>query len=262
MTMSAASGIVWVGNDPKLAFFPLLDEAPLALAQCRRPGIITVLNPALKQILGSDLGTGRPTTLIDLIRPDDRKEAERQLLNLFDGKQSSFRIESKPAAGLPPMWRWTAWKMASTSEHGDAVLALAQRISCTREPDPRLQQVAKLESAGRLAGGLAHDFNNMLTGALLCCDLLMASIEASHPAREYAEEVRGAGMQASGQVQQLLTITRPSSFRPQPLSLNDAAEGMRNLLVRLAGDNVQLTFRLEPNLRLVALDATKRGRFC
>ncbi|HZQ94013.1 MAG TPA: ATP-binding protein [Candidatus Sulfotelmatobacter sp.] len=125
------------------------------------------------------------------------------------------------------------------------------------ELDQRLQQAARLESVGKLAGGVAHDFNNILTGMLLYCDLLMSSLEPSHRARKYAEEIRKAGMQASALVRQLLAITRPSNFQPRPLSLNEVAEGMRNLLARLMGENIHLTFRLDPNLGLTRLDTTQ-----
>ena len=110
---------------------------------------------------------------------------------------------------------------------------------------------------GRLAGGVAHDFNNLLTGVLLYCDLLMASIEPGHRARKYADEIRKAGVQASGLVRQLLAITRPPDFQPRLLSLNEVAEGMRNLLVRLIGENIELQFLLDPNLGLLKVDPTQ-----
>ena len=120
-----------------------------------------------------------------------------------------------------------------------------------------LLQAERLEAVGRLAGGVAHDFNNLLTGILLYCDLLMGSIEPNHRARKYADEIRKAGMQASGLVRQLLTIARPPNFQPRLLSLNEIAEGMRNLLARLMGENIELKFCLDPNLGLIKMDPTE-----
>lgn len=120
-----------------------------------------------------------------------------------------------------------------------------------------LLQAERLEAVGRLAGGVAHDFNNLLTGILLYCDLLMGSIEPSHRARKYADEIRKAGMQASGLVRQLLTIARPPNFQPRLLSFNEVAEGMRNLLTRLMGENIELKFCLDPNLGLIKMDPTE-----
>jgi len=123
--------------------------------------------------------------------------------------------------------------------------------------DQRLLQAERLEAVGRLAGGVAHDFNNLLTGVLLYCDLLMATIEPGHRARKYADEIRKAGMQASGLVRQLLAIARPPNFQPRLLSLNEIAEGMRNFLTRLIGENINLTFQLDPALGLIHLDPTQ-----
>jgi PAS domain S-box-containing protein len=72
--------------------------------------------------------------------------------------------------------------------------------------------------------------------------------------RTYAEEIRSASIQASGVVQQLLTVTRPRNLRAEPISLNEIANEMRNLLLRLAGENIELSFHLEPGLSLVKMD--------
>ena len=122
----------------------------------------------------------------------------------------------------------------------DYVLALAEDVPEDRDSEQRLRQAEKLESVGRLAGGVAHDFNNLLTGVLLYCDLLMASLDPGHRVRKYAEEIRNASMQASGLVRQLLTVARPTNSEPRLLSLNEIAEAMRNLLVRLIGENIEL----------------------
>jgi signal transduction histidine kinase len=141
-------------------------------------------------------------------------------------------------------------------------MSAAAKVSWTPEnlqttPHHPLLQAERLEVVGRLAGGVAHDFNNLLTGILLYCDLLMGSIEPGHRARKYADEIRKAGMQASGLVRQLLTIARPPNFQPRLLSLNEIAEGMRNLLARLMGENIELKFCLDPKLGLIKMDPTE-----
>ena len=118
----------------------------------------------------------------------------------------------------------------------------------------RLQQAERLETIGRLAGGVAHDFNNLLTGVLLYCDLLLSVVSPTDRARKYAEEIRKAGLQASGLVRQLLTVVRSNKSTPRPISLNEVAEGMRNLLVQLVGRHIELRLRLDPSLGLVKMD--------
>jgi signal transduction histidine kinase len=75
--------------------------------------------------------------------------------------------------------------------------------------------------------------------------------------RKYAEEIRNAGMQATGLVRQLLAVARPANSEPRLLSLNEIAEGMSNLLVRLIGENIDLQFHLDPNLGLIKMDPTQ-----
>jgi two-component system, cell cycle sensor histidine kinase and response regulator CckA len=115
------------------------------------------------------------------------------------------------------------------------------------------RRAESLESVGRLTGGVAHDFNNLLTGVLLYCDLLLANLEPAHRARRYAEEIRNAGVQAAGLVRELMTVARPASGEAVPICLNDIVERLRNLLERLIGENVELNFRLDPNLGLIRM---------
>ncbi len=109
---------------------------------------------------------------------------------------------------------------------------------------------------GRLTGGVVHDFNNLLTGVLLHCDLLLATLGPAERARRYAEEIRNAGFQASGLVQQLLSLGKPTGTA-EALSLNDLAEGMRNFLVPLVGENIELSLRLDRNLGMVNMDTAQ-----
>jgi two-component system, cell cycle sensor histidine kinase and response regulator CckA len=134
---------------------------------------------------------------------------------------------------------------------------LAESISHTQKAEERRQQEERLEAMGRLAGGVAHDFNNILTGVLLYCDLLLANLEPGHQARKYAEEIRRAGTQATGLIRQLFSVVRPTNSEPRLLSLNEIAESMRNLLNRLIGENIELKFHLDPNLGLIEMDPTQ-----
>jgi signal transduction histidine kinase len=75
--------------------------------------------------------------------------------------------------------------------------------------------------------------------------------------RKYAEEIRKAGLQAANVVQQLLAVARPANCEPSAISLNQIIEGMRNLLLRLIGENIELRFQLDPHMGLVKMDPTQ-----
>jgi two-component system cell cycle sensor histidine kinase/response regulator CckA len=136
----------------------------------------------------------------------------------------------------------------------DSAVVMLEDLSGVAVARRRLQEAEWLETVGRLAGGVAHDFNNVLIGVWLYCDLLMSGLGPSDRARKYAEEIRKAGLQATGLVRQLLTVVRANKSSPRPVSLNEVAEAMRNLLVRLIGENIELKLKLDSGLGLVKLD--------
>jgi two-component system cell cycle sensor histidine kinase/response regulator CckA len=115
-------------------------------------------------------------------------------------------------------------------------------------------QAQRWEAVGRLAGGVVHDFNNLLTGVMLYCDLLHSSLDARDRRRRYAEEIRSAIVQATGLVKQLLVFARPQATPVGTLCLNEIARGMHDLLARLIGENIALELRLDPELGAVTID--------
>lgn len=115
-------------------------------------------------------------------------------------------------------------------------------------------QAQRWEAVGRLAGGVVHDFNNLLTGVMLYCDLLLSSLEVGDRRRRYAEEIRSAIVNSSALVRQLLVFARPPSVTAHPLSVNAIAAAMQDLLNRLIGENIALELYLDPELGLVKID--------
>jgi PAS domain S-box-containing protein len=119
--------------------------------------------------------------------------------------------------------------------------------------EEQLLQVQKMESLGRLAGGVAHDFNNHLTVISGYCDMLLSNLEAG-PRRDEVEEVRAAGQRAAALTQQLLAFGRKQMAERKPLDLNDVVRESRNMLGRLIGDQTTIVTSLDPELGLVVAD--------
>lgn len=255
--MSAAPEFAWIPEDSKTELSHLFEYAPLGLTRCQRDGNITALNPALKKMLAGRWGVGPCLRFCDLIHPQNHDEGERLFRELFEGKRESFQLDSPTVGADTRPLRWTVWLVLGTEGNSDYALALAEVTPHHQETAQRLRQAEKLEAVGRLAGGVAHDFNNLLTGVLLYCDLLMADPDTGQRVRKYAEEIRNAGLQASGLVRQLLGVARPANSESCLISLNQIVESMRNLLVRLIGENLELQFHLDPNLGLVKMDPTQ-----
>lgn len=252
--MSSAAEIPWTPQESPADLPSLFATAPFALAQCQRAGNITALNPALEHMLGGRSRIARSLCFGDLIHPQERAEAKRLLSELFDRQRDSFQMDSQTTGANSRPVRWTAWRVTGANGSADYALASAEDVPRNHEAQQRLRQAERLEVVGRLAGGVAHDFNNLLTGVLLYCDLLIANLEPCHRVRKYAEEIRNASVQATGLVRQLLAVARPANSGSRLFCLNQIAEGMRNLLARLIGENIELKFHLDPSLGLVKMD--------
>jgi len=249
--MSVAAEVLRMCEEHETEFASLLQTAPYAFLLCKADGTITASNPAIAEFLGA-IPKHRPENrFLNLIPADKRAEAERFLRSLFEGERESFQIDTEPCGAQSRALRWTAWVVQGEPP---AVLAMAEEIPENPVAQQRLRQSQRLEAIGRLAGGVAHDFNNLLTGILLYCDLVVASLDERHRARKYAEEIRKAGLQATGIVRQLLAVARPTASSPRPFCLNEIAEGMHNLLSRLIGEAFQLNVDLDPQLGLINMD--------
>jgi len=120
--------------------------------------------------------------------------------------------------------------------------------------ESQLLQSQKLESIGRLAGGVAHDFNNHLTVINGYCDLIVSSMAGDDPNRESLLDVRRAGERAATLTRQLLAFGRKQFLSPRPVSLNRIVSSMETMLGRLVPENIALATALSPELGAAMAD--------
>jgi two-component system, cell cycle sensor histidine kinase and response regulator CckA len=118
----------------------------------------------------------------------------------------------------------------------------------------QLQQSQKLEAIGQLAGGVAHDFNNMLTAIIGYTDLSLRRVGLENPIRRNLEETKKAAERAASLVRQLLAFSRKQILEPKVLDLNDVVKDMHKMLTRLIGENIKLATRLQTDLGSVKAD--------
>jgi two-component system, cell cycle sensor histidine kinase and response regulator CckA len=121
----------------------------------------------------------------------------------------------------------------------------------------RLQQADKMESVGRLAGGVAHDFNNMLLVILGHADLALAQVEPAHPIHADLIELRAAAVRSAALTRQLLAFARKQTIAPRVLDLNAILTGMLRMLARLIGEDIRLEWKLGAGLWPVRVDPSQ-----
>jgi len=127
-------------------------------------------------------------------------------------------------------------------------------ITGRRQLEEQLSHARKMDAVGRLAGGVAGDFNNVLTVITGYSDLLRAQIPAASPLRRFADEILYAGERAAVLTRQLLTFSSSQQAQPKVTDLNTAVAGMEPMLRRLLGDSVELIVLPGPDLGHVQID--------
>ncbi len=118
----------------------------------------------------------------------------------------------------------------------------------------QIAQAQKMESVGRLAGGVAHDFNNMLVVILGYTDIALKKVAPTDPLHRDLRQIREAAKRSADLTRQLLTFSRKQVTSPEVVDLNDTVEGMIKLLGQLIGENIRLDWRPGPDLWPVHVD--------
>ena len=121
----------------------------------------------------------------------------------------------------------------------------------------QLLQAQKMESVGRLAGGVAHDFNNMLGVILGHSEMAMESLNPSDPIHKDLREIYKAAERSANLTRQLLAFARKQTIAPKVLNCNDTISGMLNMLQRLIGEDIDLVWSPHANLWSVKVDPSQ-----
>jgi two-component system cell cycle sensor histidine kinase/response regulator CckA len=133
-------------------------------------------------------------------------------------------------------------------------LSVLRDVTERRDLERELWRAQRLESIGRLAGGVAHDFNNMLTAIRGYAHLLLAAAEPGTMQQHHAQEIDDAAARAAMLTAQLLAFGRRQVLQARPVHLNELVKRLENMLSRLAGDHVALELDLDPALDFVRVD--------
>lgn len=118
----------------------------------------------------------------------------------------------------------------------------------------QLQQAQKLESVGRLAGGVAHDFNNMLNIIIGYGENILNNLHREDPLRDYAKEIVAAGKRSAALTRQLLAFSRKQALQPLVLNLNEVIRNIDRMLRRLIGEDIDLKLSLSEDIDCVMAD--------
>ena len=212
-------------------------------------------NPALARMLGVEF-TG---DLIDVPleqlfpRADPRSQA---LLREFIAQGYLISHAELQTAGGEESKRVFVNDLIGLVEHQRLrrIWGTRREVTMERMLDDRLAQAQRLEAIGRLAGGVSHDFNNLLTVILAHSDLLLERLPDGTADRGDVEEIRQTAMRAAQLTRQLLLFSRGQVARPGVVNVNQVTSSVEGMLRRVIGEDIALTLRLTPDVSLVRAD--------
>ena len=201
-------------------------------------GYLSLVHPEDRQLIektleDSLLGETAPYMEYRFVMPDGR--------NKYVGSQGKFIRDGKG--------------------HPTCMIGYIQDVTERREAEEekrkleeQLRQAQKMESVGRLAGGVAHDFNNMLGVILGHTDIALEEVERTQPIYKDLQEIHKAAQRSANLTRQLLAFARKQTVSPKILDLNETLESMLRMLHRLIGEDIELSWKPGLNLWPVKVD--------
>jgi two-component system cell cycle sensor histidine kinase/response regulator CckA len=215
----------------------LLSMLPLGLALADRDGRFLYLNDAFVRAAGAAQGS-TPVYPGDLVIREDKAAVGDAVRRFANGQSVSgdivVRLKDRPDDPV-------ALTIAGARGLGEAAVLLSLKDNTEESKLQRqVAQATKMQAVGQLAGGVAHDFNNILTGILGQCDLMLMRHTPGDSDYDDIQQIRNNSNRAAGLTRQLLAFSRQQTLRPQVLQLPDVVSEVSNLLQRLLGETVDL----------------------
>jgi len=210
--------------------------------------VVQSFNHAAEDLLGRSREEVVGRRFLDAFPELGGSEFDRRLREVLD-QQSPRSFETQLTA--PPVEGWYEVR-AFPIQQGTSVFFRA--TTERKRLEAQLAQAQKMEAIGRLAGGVAHDFNNQLAAILGYDELILRDLPNEHVARPRAEQIRKAAQRAAVLTRQLLAFGRRQVLAPQVLSLNSVVTEIEEMLRRTIGEDVTLIAQLAPDLAQVRAD--------
>ena len=121
-------------------------------------------------------------------------------------------------------------------------VAVKRDITAQRALEDQLRQAQKMETVGQLAGGVAHDFNNMLQVIISYVEMSLAKVEAGQPLQKYLLEIQRAAHRSAEITGQLLAFARRQTVSPRVMDLNEAVTSAQKMIQRLIGEDIDFVW--------------------
>ncbi|MDJ0722539.1 MAG: PAS domain S-box protein [Desulfobacterales bacterium] len=249
-------------------FRALTDSAPVGIFVDDAQGKAIYVNKKCAELVGVPAEEALNFDWIPFLHPDDRERMVSEWTNAFENS-AEFRME----------YRWVhsdgnvVWTLGEVvpilGADGKATLFIGTLTDITAHKKAEIEkedlkaqlvQAQKMESIGRLAGGVAHDYNNMLNVILGNTEMAMAQVDESGTVYDHLQEIFKAARRSAEVTRQLLAFARKQIVLPNVFDMNDSVKEMLNMLGRLIGEDIQLAWVPQAGRIPVKMDPTQFDR--
>jgi PAS domain S-box-containing protein len=244
-------------RESEARFRSIYEHAAVGIGQVALDGRLLMVNATLCRMLGYEQSELLDKKIGDVTYPDDYAR-EVELLNAMQrGRQRSYEIEKRYRHHDGS----TVWVQATSSivngSAGEPLyhISVIQNITERKRAEEQLKQAQRMEAIGRLAGGVAHDFNTLLNVMLGYSELLLDELPSEDARRERVLQIKNSGDAGALLTKQLLALSRKQPIAQEVLDLRDVASRMTPILGRLLRDDIELTVKCSDELCPVKVDS-------
>ena len=235
-----------------------VEQSPSVVLITDRSGHIEYVNPRFTDLTGYSLGEVLGKTPRILKSGTMSTETYRRLWNtILSGEEWHSEFLNKKRDGT---LYWQRSAISSIRDHPGVIthfIEVAEEITREKELESQLFQSQKMEAIGQLAGGLAHDFNNILTVIIGLGEIVKTKLDDRSEVYGYLLSMLQAAHKSSALTHQLLVFSRRQVLHPEVLDLGALLTDMAGMLRRVVGESVKFVTRLAENLPAVRLDQSQ-----
>jgi two-component system cell cycle sensor histidine kinase/response regulator CckA len=244
----------------EVRFARFFNNTPIAIATVNRAGRIVQANAPFTRLFATlpRPGEGGEGPLIlEAFPAGERGPVETALKAAAENRGDIQPLELHTAGENGGSVRVWVTPVGETGSEGEAAIVYALDTTDFRKVEEQLAQSQKMNAVGQLAGGVAHDFNNVLQAIIGYSDLLLANHRPTDPSFQDIMQIKQNANRAASLVRQLLAFSRRQTLRPEVLNLNDRLYDLSMLLKRLLGERVELDLTHGRDLWFVKADVNQ-----
>ena len=230
----------------EVRFARFFNNAPLSIITARADGAISQTNAPFARVFAEFLKAPRgpgERNILDAVAGEDRAQLKSALEDAASRKSDIKPLELLLAGTEGRSARFFVSGVDQGAADGEAAVIYALDTTEQKTLQEQFTQAQKMQAVGQLAGGVAHDFNNVLTAIIGYSDLLLANHRPTDPSFQDIMQIKQNANRAASLVRQLLAFSRRQTMRPQTLYFNDTLSDFAMLLRRLLGEKVELEYK-------------------